>query len=138
MILGVLGQFFMPTVKLYLEEKYHVYLIPADGKPQLPAPMVAFVATGVSCLLFFGQTLTHLSGQIHGSLAEWQTGMRNQIDFSANHYASIYKGHLSCLGAIASQSLKAYCKLMQALYSLAWFVDYLSLDLDLTHFRTQE
>src|ERR1700731_159518 len=122
-ILDVLAQFFQPSDKLFLEQKYHKYFEAPNGAPQLCDPMVAFVATAVRVSHILLDTTKH--SQIHNSLAEWQTGSRVQIDFSANRFVSVFKSHINRLQAVVRESPKAYCRLMASLYSHAKYVIHL-------------
>jgi Domain of unknown function (DUF6532) len=118
-ILAVLRQFFTPSVKLYLPEKYYTCFEKGEnGKIQLPDVMVAFVATAVCMRCIKIPTLMHLS-QVHASLAEWQSGTMHRINFSADHFASVYRDHKDRLGAIAESSPKGYIKLKEILYRLS-------------------
>ena len=84
---------------------------------ELPDAMIASAATAVSPMLSFF-CVNHQPLQIYAGLLEWRTGQRQQMDFSANTFASVYTSHLNILASIGRENPRGYHSLKAKLFLL--------------------
>ena len=90
----------------------------ARSEPELPAPMVALVATTVVADLpySFNSSLTILF-QIFTSLREWESSLHAPTEFKTSAYLNVYEMHIRTLNMLSEKQPNRYHHLMSSLFT---------------------
>ena len=84
----------------------------------LPKAMVGLVATAV-CATYQFEHHSYSKLQLYASINEWQTGIYQAAEFSADAYLDVYDGHIGTLSRIECERPNAFHLMMAELYDLA-------------------
>jgi hypothetical protein len=91
--------------------------IPNNTELEIPAPMIALVATAV--ILFLVDLLNIqliYEWQIYAAITDWQTGSFKPRDFTASAYTDVYLRHITTLSDIKVKNPSAYHALTASLF----------------------
>jgi len=86
---------------------------------EVPVPMVALVATGVSHAFVCLHKQCTNSIQLYAALHEWRSGVQQVAEFSATAYGDVYVGNIGTMESIQVKRQNAFHVMMADIYSRA-------------------
>jgi hypothetical protein len=122
-IVKVIQEVFFSGVDAFATHFDHLFLthLGPDGemRRELPVPMVALMATAVSCSIIYSISTVLNMVQLYATLHEWRSGMHQAAKFSANTYMDVYKGHVGTFNSIKRAHESSFHVMMADLYTQA-------------------